>query len=84
MHCECSGTKKHFILPGLKLCFINKCKGKVPSSDIVIRACGHADVKYSSTPVSGLVVAAWCKGRHPFMSTSLISFSFNPTINCVK
>ena len=58
MHCKYSGSKKYFILPGLKLCFITKCKGKVPSEDVVIRACGCTDIKYFSTPVSGLVVAA--------------------------
>ena len=58
MHCECSESKKYFILPGLKLYFISKCRGKVPSEDLVISACGHTDVKCLSTPVSGHVVAA--------------------------
>ena len=58
MHCKYSVSKKYFILPGLKLCFISKCKGKVPSEVLVMSACGHTDIKYLSTPDSGLVVAA--------------------------
>ena len=58
MHCKYSVSKKYFILPGLKLYFISKCRGNVPSEDLVISACGYTDIKYLSTPVSGHVVAA--------------------------
>ena len=66
MQCKCSGSKKHFMLPGLKLCFINKCKGKVPSSDIVIRAC-------CLTSENTLVVCCDCLLRLYLSKTHLLA-----------